>query len=157
MADVAATNVWPELDGKRVAGRAQNAYWQRMSTDLETWVITSSSALTHYSVSLSSMVGLQPYPGTSSRMMLKGSQSALIQMAQQAADTTFYYHADVYLSTDGSGNAVFAASSSETALYFSSSSSTAVFTLSTAQGSTGVYFGTAMPMDKKGVRIWEAA
>ena len=155
MADVSPTNVWPELDGKRVSGRAQTALWQRFSTDLKTWVTTSSSAGTHWSVGLSSMVGFQPYPGTSSRMMLKGAHSALIQYAQEAADTTFYWHDDIWLSTDGSGNAIFATSSSEEALYFGSSSSTGIFAISTAQYSTTVYYGTAMPMDKRGVRIWE--
>ena len=156
MADVAGTNVWPELD-KRTAGVAQNVLWQRMSTDRDTWLTTSSSAATHWSVSSTagSLVGLQPYQGTSSRMMLKGPQSALIQIAQDDMDTTFFWH-PVWLSTDGSGNAVFAGSSSEEALYFGSSSSTAIFALSTTQASTSIYIGEAMPMNTRGIRIWEA-
>lgn len=157
MADVSPTNVWPELDGKRVAGRAQNVVWQLVSTDDLTWVNTSSSSVTHYSVSLSSMVGLQPYPGTSSRMVLKGSHSALIQIAQEAADTSFFYHDDVWLgSTNSTSHVSFVASSSDESFYFGSSSSTAVFVLSTAQASTLVYLATAMPMNARGVRVWEA-
>ena len=80
MPDISPLNVWPELDGKRVAGRAQF-----------TW-----------------------------------------------------------LSTDGSGNLVFVASSSAETHYIGSSSSTATFAPSTAQASTSIAL-----VDKSGVFIWE--
>ena len=80
MPDVGGVNVWPELDGKRVAGIAQFAW----------------------------------------------------------------------LSTDGSGNFAFVASSSQETHYIGSSSSTAVFVPSTAQFST-----TIALVDKTGVFIWE--
>lgn len=155
MADISPTNVWPEIDGRRVAGIAQNVLWERYSSDKSFRVTTSSSAATHWSVALSTLVGPQPYPGSSSRMMLKGVNDVLIQYAQDPADTTFWYHADVWVGNDGSGNAILAVSSSEEAFYFGSSSSTADFALSTAQFSTTVYIGTAMPVPARGVRIWE--
>lgn len=152
MADVAGTNVWPELD-KRTAGVAQQALWQRMSTDAKTWITTSSSAATHWSVaSTGSLVGLQPYPGTSSRMMLKGSHSALIQIAQDDMDTSFFYHG-LWLENDGSSNAQFALTSTGTQFYFGAS--TSGVELSTA-ASTAAGMGIEMPISKNYIRVWGA-
>lgn len=160
MADISPTNVWPELDGRRTAGVARVVYWQRFSTDDSYRVTASSSAATHYTVALSSVLGPQPYPGASTDtptvMVLKGSRDTLLQITQPSADTAFWYHADVWVGDDGSGSPVFVGSSSQEAFYFTtSSSSTGVFELSTAQGSTNVYLGTAMPYDLRGVRVWE--
>ena len=55
-----------------------------------------------------------------------------------------------WLSTDGSGNALFVSSSSNEMIYVGSSSSTAVFAMSTAQFAT-----TVRLLDKSGVFIWE--
>lgn len=155
MADVSPTNVWPELDGKRVAGIAQNVLWERYSSDDSFRVTASSSAATHWSVAISTVVGPQPYPGSSSRMMLKGAHNVLIQYAQDAADTAFWYHDDVWLGNDGSSAALLVTSSSQQAFYFGSSSSTAVFVLSTVE-STNIFMGTAQPLASRGVRVWEA-
>ena len=155
MADVSPVNVWPEI-AARAADIALDVLWQRFSTDDSFQVTTSSSAATHWSVALSTMVGPQPYPGSASRMLLKGSRQALIQYQQEAADTTFWYHADVWLGNDGSGNALLVPTSSEEAFYFGSSSSTAEFVLSTVQAATNVHLGTAYPVPVRGVRLWEA-
>lgn len=157
MADIAPTNVWPELDGRRAGGISQLVLFQRFSSDESYRLTSSSSAATHWMVTQSSSeLGPQPYLGSSSLMVLKGAHSHLLQIQQSSADTTFWYHADVWLSTDGSGNVVLAATSSDEAMYFGSSSSTAVFTLSTTQASTSVLIGTQQPSSVRGVRIWEA-
>lgn len=58
-----------------------------------------------------------------------------------------------WLSTDGSGNALFVASSSSEALYIASSSSTGtVYAVSTAASTSGTRL-----LDKAGVFIWETA
>lgn len=156
MADVAPVNIWPELDGS-AAVRAANALFQRFSSDQTFRVTTAIGSGTHWLVGSSSgMCGLQPYPGSSSRMALLGADDVLVQLAIDAADTPFFYHADAWLGNDGSGNAILVSSSSQEAFFVGSSSSTDAFVLSTAQASTTIYLGTQMPMGIKGVRVWEA-
>ena len=56
-----------------------------------------------------------------------------------------------WLSTDGSGNALFVSSSSSESLYVASSSSTGtVYAMSTAASTSGTRL-----MDKSGVFVWE--